>query len=242
VDELRRTRRRLERILSALSEAVTVQDASGRIVYANEAACGLLGAASVAEVVAASPGDLAGRFDITREDGRPVALEDLPGFKVLAGEEAAALLTRSVVRETGTERWLLTKATRLEDDEPFAVNIIEDITEAKTAELRRRLVAQIGEIVATSVDPRAALARAAALVVPALADWCAIDAGERRVAEAGAADDPRAALSVPVRAGTEQVGTLRLATVAGGRTLDPERREFADDLAGRLAATVQRAG
>jgi anti-sigma regulatory factor (Ser/Thr protein kinase)/GAF domain-containing protein len=244
VDELRRTRLRLERILSALSEAVTVQDAAGQSVYANDAAARLLGAATPDEVLSATPGELAGRFEITREDGTAVELADLPGHRVLhdpGHEDGAELLTRSVIRRTGAERWLLTKSTRLADDEPFAVNIIEDITVAKNAEMRRRVLAQIGEVLATRTDARAALARIASLAVPALADWCAIDIGERRAAEAGAADQPRSAISVPVRAGDVQVGTLRLATAAGGRMLDADRRAFAEELAGRIASTAQRA-
>ena len=38
IAELQRSRRRFERILDVLGEAVTVRDANGRVVYANEAA------------------------------------------------------------------------------------------------------------------------------------------------------------------------------------------------------------
>ena len=235
VEELRRTRRRLERILSVLSEAVTVQDAGGRTVYANDAAATLLGAASLEEVIAAKPGELAARFHITREDGTPVEHADLPGDRVLAGEESASLLTRSVLRETGAERWLLTKATLLEDGEPFAVNIIEDITEAKNAELRRRLLAETGELLAAT-DGDAALPRIAALTVPALADWSAIDLGDGRTAEAGSVDERRSDISVPIGS----AGTLRLATEAGVRALSDDHRAFAQQLADRLAAALLR--
>ena len=86
VGELRRTRGRLERILGALSEAVTVNDGRrARMVYANEAAARLLGARSVDEVLAThGASELAARFHITREDGRPVSLEDCPAMRVLA--------------------------------------------------------------------------------------------------------------------------------------------------------------
>ena len=71
ISELSRTRRRFERILAVLGEAVTVQDAAGRMVYANEAAARLLGAASPDEVVGTDGAALAARFDITdRRRGR----------------------------------------------------------------------------------------------------------------------------------------------------------------------------
>ena len=138
VEDLQRTRGRLENILAALSEAITVHDARGKTVYANPAAARLLGAASVDEVLAAAPGHWAAKFDITREDGSPVTVEDLPGRRLFAGLPAEPLLTRSVHRETGRARWLLTKATLLEGDQALAVNIIEDVTDLKEAEQRLR--------------------------------------------------------------------------------------------------------
>lgn len=232
VDELRRTRRRLERILSVLSEAVTVVDTLGRIVYANDAAVALLGASTIEEVLEATPGALADRFAVTDEDGVPVDRAAFPGERVLAGEPEAQLLTRSILRATGHERWLLTKATPLEDGEPFAVNIIEDITEAKNAELRRRLLAEVALVLAEVEDREQQLVRVAALVVPALADRCVIELAGRRVAEHGAAaaERPRSTVSVPIG----DAGTLHLETAADGRRLDDDHRQFAADLARRL--------
>ena len=175
ISELRRTRERLERILGVLAEAVTVHDERGQLVYANGAAVTLLGAESVEELLAAEPGELAARFIITREDGTPVRESDLPGQRLLAGEEAPTLLTRSVVRETGRVYWLLTKATRLDDAGTLAVNIIEDVTEAKTAERRQRFLAEAGEILVSTRDYEQTLQHVAGLVVPTLADWCALD-------------------------------------------------------------------
>jgi PAS domain S-box-containing protein len=175
IGELRRTHRRLERILGSLAEAITVHDEQGRTVYANDAAARLLGAASVDEVLAAQPGELAARFVVTREDGSPVATEDLPGRRLLAGEAAPALLTRSVERASGREYWLLTKATLLDDEGLLAVNIIEDVTEAKTAELRQRFLAEASQLLVSDLSHQQALERVAGLTVPALADWCAVD-------------------------------------------------------------------
>jgi PAS domain S-box-containing protein len=176
VGDLRSTRTRLDGILGALAEAVTVHDDAGQTVYANAAAAQLLGRASPEEVVAARPGELAARFAITKEDGSPVALEELPGRRLVHGEPAPALLTRSVDRETGRAYWLLTKATALHDEgRTFAVNIMEDVTLAKEAELRQRFLAQAGQLLAASLDYGQTLQRVAQLAVPWLADWCAVD-------------------------------------------------------------------
>ncbi len=177
VEELRRARERFERILNVLGEAVTVNDAEGRVVYANEAAARLLGAESLDEVVNAPPGELAGRFIITTEDGRPVANEDLPSWRLLHGEpDPPALLTRSVHRSTGKAWWLLTKATLLEDASgPLAVNIIEDLTEARASEWRLRFLAEASERLASSLEYEHTMQEVARLAVPVLADWCGLD-------------------------------------------------------------------
>ena len=75
LDELRSARTRLDGILGALAEAVTVHDDDNQTIYANEAAARLLGRKDPDDVTKAKPGELAGRFTITTEDGRPVELE-----------------------------------------------------------------------------------------------------------------------------------------------------------------------
>jgi PAS domain S-box-containing protein len=173
--ELHGTQARLDGILGSLGEAVTVHDERGKTVYVNDAAVELLGPRE--QVLAAEPGELAERFLITREDGSPVRLEDLPGRRLVAGEPAPSLLTRSVRRDTGEARWLLTKATLYTDASggQLAINIIEDVTDAKEAELRQRFLAEAGQLLATSLDYEQTLERVARMIVPGLADWCGIE-------------------------------------------------------------------
>ena len=168
---------RLDVVLGALAEAVTVHDDLGKTIYANDAAVRLLGATSAGELLAAPPGAIAARFDMTREDGSAVAVDELPGRRVVLGEPAEPTLTRSVNRESGDEYWLLTKATVVHDEagRPLAVNIIQDVTVAKETERRQRLLAETGRLLASSLHCERALAQVARLAVPALGDWCAVD-------------------------------------------------------------------
>src|SRR6185437_5167719 len=85
VTDLRSTRARLDGILGGLAEAVTVNDADGRTVYANDAAARLLGRT---DAVGAEPGELAARFVITGEDGTPLTSADMPGHRLVRGEPA----------------------------------------------------------------------------------------------------------------------------------------------------------
>ena len=175
--DLEATQTRLDGILGSLGEAVTVHDEQGHTVYANEAAAQLLGCDSVEDVLTAEPGMLAARFMITHEDGRPVEMADLPGRKLMQGDDSSSLLTHSVRRDTGEALWLLTKATltRERNGAPLAINIIEDVTEAKEAELRQRFLAEAGQLLASTLDYEQTLERVARMIVPRLADWCAID-------------------------------------------------------------------
>jgi serine phosphatase RsbU (regulator of sigma subunit) len=171
------TQRRLDGILGALAEAVTVQGPDGRLVYVNKAAVELLGFSTAEEVLACEPGEIIDRFEVFDEQGGKVSLADLPGVRLLAGEDPEPLLVRNVVPETGERRWLLTKATGFLDErvgETLAVNVIENVTSTKEAEQRQRFLAEAGELLAASLSWEETLANVARLAVPTIADWCSI--------------------------------------------------------------------
>jgi PAS domain S-box-containing protein len=177
VNRLTATQRRLDGILGALAEAVTVQSATGRIEYANRAAAKLLGLPDVHAVLTAEPGELIGRFEIRHPDGTPVSPDELPGARVIRGERPEPLLTQSIYKATGELHWFLTKATPLEDEtgELLAVNVIEDITEEHEARLHQQFLAEAGEALSSSLEYEETLRRVAWLAVPRLADWCAVE-------------------------------------------------------------------
>jgi PAS domain S-box-containing protein len=175
--ELVTVEQRLQAILENLGEAVTVQDRSGRLVFANRAAADLLGAASVADLLATPPMQLVERFNTFNEDGTPLSLEQLPGRQVLQGREAQPLVVRAINRNTGEERWRMTKSTPVlgpAGEVQLAVNVIEDITDSKRAEFSQRLLADASAVLASSLDYTSTLQRVADLAVPALADWCSV--------------------------------------------------------------------
>lgn len=171
--ELTSTREQLERMLSNLTEAVTVTDRDRRMRYANQAAADLLGYATPDDLISQPVGLIAAQWESTHEDGRPLQAEDVPSWKIVNGLPAEPLLTRIVNRASGEQRWRLVKAAPLRgpDDELMAVSVIEDVTETKEAELRQRFLAEAGEALAASLDHDETLERVARLAVPALADW-----------------------------------------------------------------------
>jgi PAS domain S-box-containing protein len=196
---------RLKEMLGRLAEAVTVQDARGQLVYVNDAAARLLGG-TAEQVLAAPPRMVFERFELFDERGRPVSASEMPGRRVLRGESPEPVITRSVVRATGQERWLVTKASALRDPqsgELFAVNVIGDITELKRSEIVQRFLNQAGEVLATSMDYQETLQRVANLAVPDIADWCAVDLleedGNSRSVAVAHADPAKLALAERLR-------------------------------------------
>ena len=57
----------------------------------------------------------------------------------------------------------------------MAINVIEDITTHKRAELAQRFLAQSADVLASSLDPDQLLVEIANLAVPELADWCSVE-------------------------------------------------------------------
>jgi sigma-B regulation protein RsbU (phosphoserine phosphatase) len=132
-------RRDLEEILESIAEAITVEDRHGRIVYANRAAAMLIGTESASELIGAEPGSLFARFEIFDEQGRTLALDDMPGRRLFRGEDRGPLLARTVVRATGAERWILARSTPIHDrgtgEIRWAVNVFDDVSEVKRSAL-----------------------------------------------------------------------------------------------------------
>lgn len=169
---------RLSVILDALAEAVTVRAPNDHLVYANPAALQRMGVSSMQELREADPRSLMGSWETTDEHGHEVAMEDLPSVKLLRGEQPEPLLLRAVHRESGEEQWSLLKATAVRDGAgtiEAAVTIIEDVTQRRRATLQMEFLARVGDVLASSMDYQQTLRNVAGLVVPQVADWCAVD-------------------------------------------------------------------
>jgi PAS domain S-box-containing protein len=171
-------RAQLEAILQGVADAVTAQGPDGRLLFANEAAVRMLGFGSNEELLSAPTATILDRYDILDEDARPFPLEALPGRRALAGEEAPEAVVRFRVRGTGEESWSAVKASAIRDADgnvTMAINVIEDISAHKRAELSQRFLARSAEVLASSLDPDELLTQIANLAVPEVADWVAVE-------------------------------------------------------------------
>jgi PAS domain S-box-containing protein len=174
----RRAGEEVDTILGGVPDAVTAQAPDGRLVYANDAAVRMIGYASVEELLAAPIDEVAGRFEMRDEDGRPVDVERLPGRRALRGERTDPLILRSRGAGQREYRWTRVQSTPVFDaggGVRLAINVIEDITDIKRAEQRQRFLAEAGRVLAGSLDYEETLATVASLAVPDISDWCAVD-------------------------------------------------------------------
>lgn len=177
--DLQRIEQRQEAILVSLAEAITVVDEEGRTVFANQAAADLLGVANPGDLTRAPPGSIMPRFLVLDEQGNELDLDSMPGRRLFRGEHPEPLLVRSIVRATGESRWLIVRSTPIVDPQTeriaYAVNVFENITEVKRAQLTERFMAEASRVLGSSMDYEETLRGVAQLAVPQIADWCAVD-------------------------------------------------------------------
>jgi PAS domain S-box-containing protein len=177
-EALRRSSEQLGTILGGVADGVLARDASGAVVYANEAAAAILGVGPHGDLRRSPFEDIGDWIRLYDEDGREVALEDLPGARLLRGEPAPDKLLRFEPVAGGPERWVLVKVRAVREDDGglrLSIVIFEDVTERYRREAGERFLAEGTKVLAGSLDYERTLRTISALVVPQLADLCSID-------------------------------------------------------------------
>ena len=170
-------------ILDALAEAVTIRDSHHHILYANRAALRSMGFTSLTDMQRQPPDAIFADYLVHDEHGHELTMDNIPSVRLLAGELAEPLVLRTIHRTTGELRWEVLKAAPLHDADGHtvaAVTIIEDITRERVAELRDRFMARASETLMSSLDYQETLRNVAWLVVPEIADWCAVELVDER--------------------------------------------------------------
>jgi PAS domain S-box-containing protein len=190
-------RRRAASIVEQIGAGVIVADADGVIRVFNPEAERQHG---VARQQVEAP-EWAGTYNLFTTDGQPLPLEETPLYRALHGERVVN--ARWVVRRPGgTEVVLEGDAVPLHhaDGSPAGgILTTRDVTEQtraaeelRASQERLRFLAEAGFLLSQSLDDRQTLERLAALAVPRLADWCAVEVleGHRFVSAALAHRDP----------------------------------------------------
>lgn len=165
-------------ILQGLPDGVTVQDASGRLVYANDAAAASCGFESGQAMLAAGMSEINRRFRVWDEHGESLSIEDLPGPRALQGQAGERLVRYRRADGSDDEHWGIVRATPVRDaggGVRFAVSVFRDVTEHQRGDRWEHFLDEASALLASSLDYTVTLQSFAALAVSSLADWCAVD-------------------------------------------------------------------
>ena len=178
-DEVHSSRRQLAAIVQSSSDGITVQEADGRLVFANDAAAQLTGFDTAEELIATPAEQILSRFELLDHDGEtPLGWDSLPGRLAFADAREFERVLCYRVRETGDRRWAMVRATPIlapDGSVEIVVNVFHEVTESRLAEERLRFLGEASRVLAASLDVEATLGEVARLAVPVLADYCLID-------------------------------------------------------------------
>ena len=170
-------------VLAGIADGITALNPAGKLVYCNDIAARLIGYPSAQALLAVPNTEILSKFELFDDAGQPLPVEELPSRRALRGLTEPPRVLRFRVRETGEERWSMVTSQAVMDATgqiELAVTIFHEITELKRIEFSQGLLAQAGVLLGTSLNYESRLENIARLMVPNLADWCAIDLGTVR--------------------------------------------------------------
>jgi PAS domain S-box-containing protein len=153
--ELARGRDELAVMLRTMESGCTAQTPDGKLVFANDAAARIVGLGDAQALMNADGRALLSRFEMLDEEGRPLAMEQLPGRLAMQGKVVSGKVICYRIKATGEERWSLVNATPVLDDQGkvrLCINVFNDITALKHAEDQIRKSRNQLEIVLAGVD------------------------------------------------------------------------------------------
>lgn len=155
-------------------EAVTVQDKTGQLLYANDRAASLVGAPD-GEAMASEPGSWLSGLEMVDEHGDPLPPESLPGRRVLAGEDPPEVTVGYRKGGSRSIRWSRVNASPVKNDAGevvWAINFFLDVTEQIRQKERERILSEVTEALTGALSTKPSLKALADVIVPDLASWC----------------------------------------------------------------------
>jgi len=130
----------LARILDGVADGIAAHDASGQLIFINDAGARMCCYDSANAALAVPPGDFLTRVEVCGADGVELGEGDLPGPLAARGRVVPERIVRLHVRRGGGERWLSVKATPVLDRRGavrMSISILRDVTRERRAEAER---------------------------------------------------------------------------------------------------------
>lgn len=167
---------RLACLLGALPGGIYVQDATHRLLFANEAAARAMGFRTIEEMLDRPAGSVHERYWLTDALGAPFPLDRTPGrLTCLTGKSHEAVLRIRTLPD-GHESWALVQASPFLESSgaTLAVCHVQELTERRRTKELARLLSQASGVFEELTSPEAPFDAVTRLVVPLLADACIV--------------------------------------------------------------------
>lgn len=130
----------LASILDGVADGIAAHDASGQLLFINDAGARICGYDGSAAALAAPAGDFPGRVEVFDAAGNRLNESELPGPLAARGRLVPERIIRLQLRSSGGERWLSVKATPILDrvgSVRMSISIFRDVTRERLAEAER---------------------------------------------------------------------------------------------------------
>jgi PAS domain S-box-containing protein len=130
----------LAKILDGVADGIAAHDASGQLLFINDAGARMCGYDNTSAALGVPSGDFMERVQILDIDGRALAETELPGPLAARGHVVPERILRIQLRQGGGERWVLVKATPILDRRGavrMSISIFRDVTRERRAETER---------------------------------------------------------------------------------------------------------
>jgi PAS domain-containing protein len=127
----------LARILDGVADGIAAHDASGQLLFINDAGARMCGYESSSAALLAPPGDFLMRVQAFDANGSALTEPDLPGPRASRGHVIPERLLRLQLRASGFERWLSVKATPILDRRGavrMSISIFRDVSRERMIE------------------------------------------------------------------------------------------------------------
>jgi len=130
----------LAQILDGVADGIAAHDASGQLIFINDAGARMCGYESATAALTTAPADFLTRVQVFDEDGHALVETELPGPLAARGRVVPERIVRLQLRRDGRERWLSVKATPVLDRRGavrMSISILRDVTRERCAEAER---------------------------------------------------------------------------------------------------------
>jgi len=130
----------LASILDGVADGIAAHDASGQLLFINDAGARMCGYEGAGDALGAPAGDFLQRVVVFDDGGSELSEPELPGPLAARGRVVPERVVRLQLRLGGGERWLSVKATPILDRRGavrMSITIFRDVTRERRAEAER---------------------------------------------------------------------------------------------------------